>query len=116
MVGVSGLDHDAALARRPAVPETKVLEDLRDHGGVLDHGDQPHLAAAPAAPQNVLGEHSAQKLGPSQTPRALGIVGASDVVSVGRPLIYSAQQQVEPWLGGGVLDPGPVCLGRGCRS
>ena len=86
---VGGLDHDVTAAWRPPLPPAQVREDLLDDRRVLDHGDEPHLAAAAAAPQDVFVPHSTQKIGPGQTPRALGIVRADEGVSVGRPLIYS---------------------------
>ena len=52
------------------------------HGGVEDHADHPHLAAAATAHQNVLAPHPLEELSPGQTAVALGRVGAGEVVGV----------------------------------
>ena len=80
---IGGLDHDAAAGRWPALPEAKVPQDLLDDRRVLDHGDQPQLAAAPSAAQHVLPPHPPEKRSPGETTSAPRVVGAAEVV-VGR--------------------------------
>ena len=84
---IGGLDHDVATGRRSPLPQPEVLENLLDDRGRLDHRDQPHLAAAAAAPQNVLVPHPAQKIGPRETASAPWIVWAGQVVVVGRVVV-----------------------------
>jgi hypothetical protein len=51
---VGGRADHATLARWPALPQAQVREDALAHGRILEHGDEAQLAAAAAAPQNVL--------------------------------------------------------------
>ena len=78
-LGVAGIDHQAARWW-PPLPQPEVLENLFAHVRVGDHGDQPHLAAAATAYENVFPPHPAEKIGPGETASALGIVGAGQVV------------------------------------
>jgi hypothetical protein len=59
-----------------------VPQNSLGHGGVEDHADHPHLAAAAAAHQNVLAKDPLEQLDPRQPTVALGSVGASEVVGV----------------------------------
>jgi hypothetical protein len=99
---IAGLDHDAAAGRGSPLPQAEVLEDPLDDRGGLDHGDQRHLAAAAGAHQNVLVPYPAQKIGPRQTPIALGAVGASEVLG----------RRLRPLLIYGVLDLHELTAGK----
>jgi hypothetical protein len=75
-----GVEHHASLPRWPALPESKMPQDLLAHGHILHDGDQPHLAAALRASQNVFPPHAAKKLRPGETASTPGIVRTGEVV------------------------------------
>ena len=83
---IAGLDHDGAAGWWSPLPQPQVLEDSLAHGRVLDDRDQPHLAAAPSADQNVLPPHAPEQLGPRETASAPRVVRA-DEVGVGRVVV-----------------------------
>jgi hypothetical protein len=79
---VPGLDHQAAgrrTARWPPLPQPKVPEVLLDHRRVLDHPDQPHLAAAAPADENVFAERPPEQIGLREPAIAARVVGAGQV-------------------------------------
>ena len=78
-----GVEHDVTAARRSALPEPQVAQNLLAHGRVLDDGDQAHVAATARATQDVLVPHALEELGPCQPAGAAGIVGAGEVVGAG---------------------------------
>ena len=65
-------------------------EDPDDHGGIGDHGDDPHQPPAPGAPERVHLEDPAEQLGPAQSgrftrlapPRAPGPAGVPTVIAL----------------------------------
>jgi hypothetical protein len=77
---VGGLDHDVTAAWRPPLPQAQVREDLLDDRRSLDHGDQPHLAPAPLAHQNVFPPHPPEEVGPCESASADWIIRPRDVV------------------------------------
>ena len=80
---VAGRDHDVTAARRSALPQAQVAQDLLAHGRVLDDGDQAHVAATARATQDVLVPHALEELGPYEPAGAARIVGAGEVVGAG---------------------------------
>ena len=83
---VGGLDHDAASGRGSPLPQPEVLENPLDDRRGLDHRNQPQLAAAAGAHQDVLLPHPAEKLGPRETASTPRVVG-TDEVGVGRVVV-----------------------------
>jgi hypothetical protein len=94
VVGGGGLDRDGAAPRWPALPETKVPQDLLADRRLLDHGAKPHRAATPWAPQNVCPPPPAEEIGPREPTGASGIVGAHDLVSVTRRLVLVRASEI----------------------
>ena len=76
---IAGLDHDVAARWWPPLPQPKVPQDLLADGLVLDHREQPHLAATAIAHQNVLPPHAPEQLGPRETASAGWVVRADEV-------------------------------------
>ncbi len=76
-----------------------MAQDLLDHAGILNDGDQPQVATTPGAPKNILGEHPPKKVGPREPALAGRVVRPSELVGVsgGRGLMRLLRYSIELW-------------------